>query len=82
MWWNKTDNPSKNSMGSDEYERLLKRIIEVDSRTRIFETEIKLMQTNLDNLRGKFNQRLKAIKESETTEETKDINTNYDIPFG
>jgi hypothetical protein len=84
----KTPAANKNSINSDEYERLVKRIIDVDARMRLRDAEYKLLETDVANLRGKFNQKLKGIKETDAKDEmqqkkeTETINNSEYVPFG
>lgn len=86
MFWRKNDNRDKNIMDSDSYERIIKRIAELTSRIDIFETKFKLLQTDVENLRGNFNRKLsgiaKEIQESTPKTETESFNNSYDVPFG
>ena len=87
MWGFKkyNDNSSKNVIHSEEYERILKRIIEIHTKNEILETKFKLLETDVSNLRGNFNNRLKAIKEREKTEEekvTETFNKDEYVAFG
>ena len=79
------DNSNKNFIHSEEYEKIVKRIIEVYSKNEILENKFKLLETDVANLHGNFNNRLKAIKEREKPEEEKATETfNKDdyVPFG
>lgn len=81
-----SNDSSKKSMDSQEYDRLVKRISDGDAKIRILETDIQMLRTDIANLRGKFNAKLKGIKEQELLEEKKveienNINDQF-IPFG
>lgn len=78
---NETASTNPQPISSAEYERLSNRIVEIHSTLKILATDIKVLETNLDNLRGKFNQRLKNWKEEEKVEE-KQINTSNELYFG
>lgn len=89
LFWkknNETDNTGKKTLRSDEYEFCLKRIAELNSAVQSLEAKYKIVQTDLDNLRGNFNRKLKGIKEEEKKEEQieqpQNINTDLYIPFG
>jgi len=79
---NKTNDSGKTAISTEEYEKCLKRFIEIDSRIGILENKFKLLQTDYENLRGNFNRKLKGLKEEEQKEETKEINTSFELPFG
>ena len=78
MFWRKNENTSKNPINSDEYERLAKRISDLDSSMRTFKTNIEMFETDLANLRGKFNQRLKGLAPEEKPQEIKTETINKD----
>lgn len=69
---------NKNKLGSDEYEAITKKIIDLRASYEELQQRIKLIQTDIDNLRGRFNQRLSRIKKDDIdmdeTTETKSIN--------
>lgn len=72
------------SLNSDEYEKLTKKIIEFDSKIEKAIVDLKILQTNYDNLRGNFNRKLSGIKKEEATESTeqeKDINNPVILPW-
>jgi len=81
FWNKKHENPSPNPLNSEEYERLVKRIIEFNSKVAVLETNMELLKTDVANLRGKFNQRLKGLKEEEGKEEKKEIETINNTEF-
>ena len=66
--WFKKDDTNKNYVNSDEYERLAKRITELASEVGICKAASKLLQTDVDNLRGKFNRKLKGLEQEEKVE--------------
>jgi len=84
-WFSKKeqDDSSKKSLNSYEYEQVLKRISELYSRVSVFETSIEVLKTDISNLRGKFNQRLKGLAEAEKKEDEK-VSFNNDglVAFG
>jgi len=67
MWFKKNDT-SKNAVNSDEYERLAKRITELAAECGICKAACKLLETDVDNLRGKFNRKLKGLEQEEKVE--------------
>lgn len=78
-------NNNQNIIRSHEFEICLNRITELNSRIAILETDLKVTQTNLDNLRGRFNQRLSKLDIEERREEkakSENINNDTYIPFG
>lgn len=81
MFWKKNVDPSKKPLNSDEYEHVLKRILEINTRIGVCESKIEILKTEMDNLRGNFNRKLKGIKEEEQ-KETQEINSSPDVYFG
>lgn len=85
----------KKPLSTSEYEELFKHIVSIKSAVTILENAIKTHESNLDNLRGKFNAKLHGLGEKEKLqsdqekekliEEVKKIetvnNTEF-IPFG
>jgi len=92
MFWkkkNEANNTSANAVNSNEYEKLSKRIAELDAEVRICKTSCQMLETDVANLRGKFNQRLKGLapieeKKEEKPEEKKieTINNSELVAFG
>jgi hypothetical protein len=87
MFWkkNKNDDLHKTNLNSDEYERLFKRILEVSAAVTDCNNQLKVLSTNLDNLRGNFNRKLAGIAKEEQAEEKKIIesfNNSVELPFG
>jgi len=84
-FWNKSNEktqvPSQNSVNSTEYENLAKRNVELSTRIGLCETNLELLKTDVANLRGKFNQRLKGLREEEGKEEKKEIETINNTEF-
>jgi len=79
------DNKNNNPVNSDEYERLHKRITELDTKIEAVKTSINLLQTDVADLRGAFNSRLakirnRGIEESEANVES--FNNSVEVPFG
>lgn len=74
---------SKSKLNSDEYEAITKKFTDLRASYEELQQKVKLMQTDIDNLRGRFNQKLSRIKkedfdETETKEET--INNPVILP--
>lgn len=65
MWWKKNDNTSKNPVNSEEYERLAKRITELVAELGLLKANYKIIETDVDNLRGNFNRKLKGLVKEE-----------------
>lgn len=88
LFWkkkNETNNTREKAFRSDEYEFCLKRIAELNTKVESIEAKYKALQTDVDNLRGNFNRKLKGIKEEEKKEEIQEpqnINTDFYVPYG
>jgi len=88
MWWfnngKKLETPNKEIINSREYDNLFKRFSEVYAELSLLKTDVKNFGTELDNLRGKFNRKLKGLEQEEkkVEEEQKTINTGEYIAFG
>jgi len=82
MFWRKTPDTNKNTMVSDEYRKCLDRFAEINSDVALLKAEIKILQTECDNLRGNFNRKLKALVPEEKKQEEKDINNTNEIYLG
>lgn len=81
----KNENTDKNAISSGEYERLVRKLIDGNTEIELLKASIKILQTDLDNLRGNFNRKLKGMKEEEVKEEkqeTKNIYTADYLAFG
>jgi hypothetical protein len=79
---NRTNNTSSNVINSDEYDRVLKRISELDANFKLLKVDVDVLRTDVSNLRGKFNQRLKGLKEEEQKQEIESFNNSGEVPFG
>lgn len=82
MWFSKKHEIS--TIHSEEYEQLSKKFIELLQDVREFEVKLRVLETNIDNLRGNFNAKLKRMKQEEAIEEkdeTKDINNPVILPY-
>jgi len=70
---------------SDEFESLSKKLVELHTEMGISQAKIKILETNLDNLRGNINARLlrrfKKEEEEDKQEEDKSINNPVILPF-
>jgi len=86
MFWKKSDDTGKKDINSSEYETCLKRILEGNTRIESLIAKVNALETDVANLRGKFNARLTKIKTEEQKEQeeqqTQQINTDGTIPFG
>jgi hypothetical protein len=81
FWKRQNENASKDINNSDVYGAILRRFAELATDIELCKTQIKVLQTDVDNLRGNFNRKLKGL-EQETKTETKDINTSEFIGIG
>jgi predicted nucleic acid-binding Zn-ribbon protein len=81
MAWFRHDT-DKNIVNSKEYEKLFVRIVELDSKIETLSTKFKLLETDVSNLRGNFNQRLKAIKEREELIQNETLIKDEFVSFG
>lgn len=59
---------NKKPLNSEEYEKLQKKIIDLDAKIEKANVDLKILQTNYDNLRGNFNRKLAGIKKEEAQE--------------
>lgn len=73
------------SLNSDEYEKLQKKIIDLDAKIEKANVDLRILQTDYNNLRGNFNRKLSGLKKEEADqeqkEETKDINNPVILPM-
>ena len=69
------------NLGSEEYEKLVKRIIELNGFYEQLKTKIEILNTNYDNLRGNFNRKLSGIK-LEEEKKTENINSDGTVYLG
>jgi len=79
FWRKKTNDTREKAYNSIEYEKCLNRIAELHSELELFKAKLKVLETNYDDLRGKFNRKLNTIK---AEEEKKDLNSVDDIYLG
>lgn len=82
FWRKKTDNLGEKSLNSLEYEKCVRRMVEWDAKLESLSHKLDLLKTDVDNLRGRFNQRLKNFREEEKKEEAKDLNLDNTIYLG
>lgn len=82
FWKNKNDNTSKNVVSSAEYERLVRKLIDANAEIEVLKASLKVLQTDVDNLRGNFNRKLKGIEKEEKETETKDLSNPASIYLG
>jgi DNA anti-recombination protein RmuC len=82
FWTKKTEDLGKKDINTDEYVKCLKRMAEIDSRVESLFNKFNLLQTDMENLRGRFNQKLKSFAEAKPEAETKDLNSDNTIYLG
>lgn len=64
------------SLRSDEYEQLSNRITTLRSDLEEAKTKVRMLETEINNLRGNFNRKLSGIvKEEKKEEQPKALNT-------
>jgi len=73
MFWKKRES----EISSIEYERVFRKMTELNYKIDEVISKVKALETNYDNLRGKFNRQLGMLKPEEPQGE--DLNTG--IPF-
>lgn len=88
MWWQKKNDTSKDALNSAEYERLSKRVTELTGEVGTLKTLCNSLETDVANLRGKFNRKLSGLQKEEEKVEPKEeektesiINGGY-VAFG
>jgi len=67
-------------INSEEYEKLTKRIIEIQGDISELKNIVRILETNYNNLRGNFNRKLLGVKKEEV-DETQSINNPVLLPF-
>ena len=78
----RADDTDKKIINSDEYDRVLKRISELNTDITALKGNYEILKSDISNLRGRFNQKLKGLQADEVKPETeKDINDPF-VPFG
>jgi tRNA threonylcarbamoyladenosine modification (KEOPS) complex Pcc1 subunit len=81
----KTNDTSKDIINSREYEKLASRISDISIDINSVKGNIEILRTDISNLRGKFNQRLKGFQEEDKKQEenkTETFNNDGYLPFG
>jgi predicted transcriptional regulator len=74
MFWKKKKEETE--INSQEYETLLRRLLEVKHEISALNSKFEALQTNYNDLRGKFNRKLNIIKDQEGDHtETQLLNT-------
>lgn len=76
MFFNK-----KSQLKSEEYESLLKKIIDLSSKVDDLQSKLKTLWSEYDNLRGKFNRQLSMIKDKQPDEKKEDEAEVLNSPF-
>lgn len=66
MFWNKS-----NKMNSEEFEKVLKRIVDIESKLAALIAKNDALETNITSLRNSVNRK----KKIDTEEQTQDFNT-------
>jgi len=72
MFWRKKDEGQK--IESEEYRRLAAKLADIEASVSGYKAEVRLLQSDCDNLRGQFNRKLKGLAAEEKKEEAKDLN--------
>jgi len=67
-------------LNSSEYESLLKRLLEVKHDISSLRAEFEALNTNYNDLRGKFNRKLNYIKEQEEEDSKQQVLNSFN-PF-
>lgn len=70
----KNENSGTKIANSDEYERLSKKLIDLSAAVAALAGKYEILETNVANLRGKLNQRLRG-REDQSTDPEKDQST-------
>ena len=83
MWFfnGRANNSSKDVINSSEYERLAVRISDIAADVKAVKADHELLKTDIANLRGKFNQRLKGLIVDEEKPKEKEIETINNTEF-
>lgn len=55
----------KKTVNSEEYEKLLKKMAELENKVEVLNGKYKGLETNYDLLRGQFNRKLAGIRKEE-----------------
>jgi len=86
MWFQKKDDTDKKIINSDEYEKCLSRIAELDAKYRVLQSTIDFLEGNVRLLRGKLTKAIKGgdlevEKKPEENKTENSLNSN-EVPFG
>lgn len=88
MGWFKHDT-NKKVVNSVEYEDCLRRIVKINSEVELLKAHLEAYKMQLDNLRGNFSRKLKAMSEEEEKvgqkeeeKENENLNNGGYVPFG
>jgi len=77
MFWER----SKKNLNSEEYEKLLKKVAALDALVLTLQAKYEAVNTNYNDLRGKFNRKLNILKQQQDEdEEAQDLNKPF-TPF-
>lgn len=69
LWFGK----KQEKLNSEEYEKLFKKMVEVEGDVNSLQSKFKALETNYDNLRGQFNRKLSGIRKEEAKIEDKSL---------
>jgi len=53
-------------MNSEEYDKILKKLSELENKTEVLNGKFKALETNYDLLRGQFNRKLAGLRKEES----------------
>ena len=59
----------KKNLNSEEYEKLLKKLVDVEAKLSVVSTELEQLKTNQNSIRGLINRKLNPEKVDEVVEE-------------
>lgn len=84
FWKKKNENKNADPLNSLEYEKCLKRFVELNTAIETLKVKYENLETGLSSLRGKFNQRARGERNRETDEETQQEEKyiNNEVPIG
>lgn len=84
MFWSRSNDTRKTPLNSNEYESCVRKFVEISARLDTFETKVKFLQTDVDNLRGNFSRKLKGIKLEEEKDQkpTETVIKDEYVAFG
>jgi hypothetical protein len=81
MFWNKSKNAEQTNLNSADYEKLLKKSVEVTAKIEELQIKLEVLRTDLQDMRGKFNRKLRGIRLEDQEEQEKDINNPVILPY-